>query len=203
MPPRKDPRIDDYIDNAAPFARPILSHLRKLVHAGCPEIDETIKWSHATFVYRGKIFAGMAAFKEHATFGFWHQGMEKVLAADGFKSGDAMGLMGRISCLADLPNDKAMLRYVKAAMALHDSGVASRPPPKPKAAVKTPSDLAAALRKNKKAAATWDDFSPSARREYICWITEAKREETRAARLATTIEWVANGKPRNWKYANC
>jgi uncharacterized protein YdeI (YjbR/CyaY-like superfamily) len=203
MPPTKDPRIDAYIGRAAPFAQPILTRLRKLVHAGCPDIEETIKWSHATFVYRGKIFAGMAAFKEHATFGFWHQGMEKVLAADGFKAGDAMGLMGRIGTLADLPDDKTMLRYIKAATALHDSGAPSRPAPKPKPAMKTPADLAAALRKNKRAAAEWDDFSPSARREYISWITEAKRKETRAARVATTLEWVASGKPRNWKYMNC
>jgi len=203
MPPQNDPRIDAYIAKSAPFARPILKHLRMLVHAASPEIEETIKWSHAAFLYRGKIFAGMAAFKAHATFGFWHQGMGKVLAADGFKAGDAMGLMGRITRLADLPAEKTLSRYIKSAIELHDSGTPSRPPPKAKAAMKTPGDLAAALRANKKAAKAWAEFSPSAHREYIQWITEAKREETRATRLATTIKWVAEGKPRNWKYMDC
>ncbi len=203
MPSKSDPRIDVYIADAAPFAQPILKHLRKLIHAGCPEVEETFKWSHPSYVYRGKLFCGTAAFKAHATLGFWHQGMEKILAAEGFKAGDAMGLMGRITCLADLPDDKAMLRYIKAAKALHDSGTPSRPAPAPKAALKMPGDLSAALRQNQKAAVTWEKFSPSARREYVEWITEAKREETRADRLATTVKWVAEGKQRNWKYMNC
>lgn len=199
----KDKRIDAYIARSAAFAQPILQHVRRLVHAGCPEAVETIKWSMPSFMYRGKILCGVAAFKAHAIFGFWHQGMQKLLEKEFGRSMEAMGLMGRITSPADLPDDKTMLRFIQTAVKLHDTGMPARPKPKPKPALPVPADLAAALKKNKKAAATWKKFSPSARREYIEWITEAKRAETRATRLATTIEWVAAGKPRNWKYMNC
>ena len=196
-------RVDAYIAKTAPFAQPILQHLRELVHTACPEVEESIKWGHISFGYHGRILSGMAAFKGHATFGFWHQEMKNILARDGFKTGDAMGLMGRITRLADLPADKILLRYIRTAVELHDSGAAARPAAKPKAPLKTPPDLARALKTNPKAAGCWAGFSPSARREYIEWITEARRPETRTKRLETTLEWLAAGKARNWKYENC
>ncbi|HVZ65923.1 MAG TPA: YdeI/OmpD-associated family protein [Lacunisphaera sp.] len=198
-----DPRIDAYIARAAPFARPILARLRRSVHRGCPEAEETIKWGMPSFVYRGKILCGMAAFKAHATFGFWHRGMEKLMTKEIGRTNDAMGLLGRISKMADLPADKVLVQYIRTAKRLHDSGAPARVKSKPRPALPVPADLASALRKNRPAAAAWADFSPSARREYIEWITEAKRPDTRNRRLATTIEWVAYGKPRNWKYQNC
>lgn len=203
MAKSSDPRIDAYLAKSAPFAPPILRHLRKIVHAACPEAEETIKWGMPSFLYRGKILAGMAAFKAHAAFGFWHRGMEKLMSREIGKTYDAMGLMGRITSRQDLPDDKVLTHYIKTAVKLHDSGSSARVKSKPRPALPVPADLAAALRKNKKAAATWANFSPGARREYIGWITEAKRPETRAARRATTIEWVAAGKKRNWKYENC
>ena len=199
----KDPRIDAYIAKSAPFAQPILQRLRQLVHAACPEAKETIKWGMPSFTYHGKILCGMAAFKAHATFGFWHQGMEKLMAKEIGKTYDAMGLMGRLTSLADLPGDQMLTHYVKTALRLHDTGAPARHKPKPKPPLPVPADLAAALKKNRRAAAVWAGFSPSARREYIEWITEAKREATREQRLRTTLEWVAAGKPRNWKYLNC
>lgn len=203
MPAKKDPRIDAYIARAAAFAQPILKRLRKLVHAGCPEAGEAIKWGMPSFMYRGRILCGMAAFKAHATFGFWHQGMEKLLAKEFGRTLEAMGLMGRITSPADLPDDRTMLRFIKTAVKLHDTGLPARPKPKPKPARPVPADLSAALKKNSKAATAWADFSPSCRREYIEWVTEAKQAETRARRLATTLSWVAEGKQRNWKYQNC
>ncbi len=201
--PQTDSRVDDYIAKAAPFARPILTQVRGLVHRACPEVVETIKWGFPNFQYQGKILCGMAAFKAHCTLGFWHKGMVKVIGDDGGKAEQAMGSMGRITSLEDLPGEAAMIRYIKAAMKLNESGESARPKPKPKPPVETPDDLAAALKKNKKAAATWESFPPSHRREYVEWITEAKREETREKRLLTTMEWLAEGKQRNWKYANC
>ncbi len=199
----RDPRIDAYIAKAAPFAQPILKHLRQLVHAACPEARETIKWGMPSFTYHDKILCGMAAFKAHATFGFWHRGMEKLMAKEIGKTYDAMGLMGRLTRPADLPTDKVLTHYLKTAQKLHDSGAPARHKPKPKPALPAPADLAAALNENQQAAAAWADFSPSARREYIEWVTEAKRAATRERRLRTTLEWVAAGKPRNWKYLNC
>ncbi|HVT74336.1 MAG TPA: YdeI/OmpD-associated family protein [Lacunisphaera sp.] len=198
-----DPRLDAYIANAAPFARPILARLRRLVHRGCPEAEETIKWGMPSFVYRGKILCGMAAFKAHATFGFWHRGMEKLLAKEIGRTNDAMGLFGRISQPADLPADKVLLHYIRTAQKLHDSGAPARMKSKPRPALPVPSDLASALRKNRLAATAWADFSPSARREYIAWITEAKRPATRERRVRTTIDWVATCRPRQWKYQDC
>ncbi|HVU16193.1 MAG TPA: YdeI/OmpD-associated family protein [Candidatus Didemnitutus sp.] len=203
--PKTDPRVDDYITRAQPFAQPILRHLRKLVHAACPDVEETIKWNHVSFLHQGQILAMSGAFKEHLTFGFWHKDMEPILVRDGFQPGNAMGLMGRIASFDDLPADRKMIGYIKAAVDLQASGkpARERPKPGPKAPLRVPPALTTALKKNKKAAAAWDKFSYSHRKEYVEWLTEAKRDETKAARLATTLEWLAEGKSRNWKYANC
>ena len=200
-----DPRIDAYIAKAEGFAQPILRRLRKLVHQACPDAEETLKWSTPCFLYRGKILCGMAAFKAHCVFGFWHQGMTAVLAADGRQSEDAMGSFGRLTRLDELPSDRTMAKYIKAAAALNESDAPARPRPprKPAQPLEVPRDLAAALKKNREAAATFGNFSPSRRKEYIEWITEAKRNETRQKRLATTLQWLAEGKSRNWKYENC
>ncbi len=203
MPSKKDARIDAYITKSAAFAQPILKRLRSLVHAECPDVEEAIKWGMPSFLLNGKILCGMAAFKAHATFGFWHRGMEKMLAKEFGKTSDAMGHMGHITSPNDLPPDADLRRYLRRASELMTSGLPARPKPKPKPARPTPSDLAAAMKKNAKAAKTWGNFAPSHKREYIEWITEAKRAETRATRLATTLEWLAAGKQRNWKYMNC
>jgi uncharacterized protein YdeI (YjbR/CyaY-like superfamily) len=203
MPAKKDPRVDAYIAKAAPFAQPILKHLRKLIHTACPAATEDIKWSMPSFIYNEKILCGIAAFKAHATLGFWHRGMEDLLKKELGKTGEAMGLLGKITSLDDLPADKVLIGYIRTAMSLHDSGTAARPKSKPRPALPEPADLKDALKRSKKAAATWATFSPSCRREYIEWITEARRPETREQRLLTTIEWTAEGKSRNWKYENC
>jgi len=203
MKPKTDPRLDAYIAKSGEFARPILRHLRALIHESCPTVEETMKWSHPSFVLDGRILCGIAAFKAHCTFGFWHQEMQKVLERDLGKANDAAGLLGRITQVADLPDDATMRRYLKQAAALMASAAPARPAGKPKPALAMPADLAAALKKNKAAGKAFENFSPSHRREYIEWITEAKREETRQKRLATALEWLAEGKPRNWKYMNC
>ncbi|NOT06758.1 MAG: hypothetical protein HOP28_00995 [Gemmatimonadales bacterium] len=196
----KDPRIDAYIAKSAEFARPILAHLRAVVHSACPEVEETLKWSSPTFMYKG-ILCGFAAFKEHATFGFWKGDL--VVDANG-KSAEAMGQFGRLTSLKDLPSKRVLAGYVKQAMRLNDAGVKSpRMVKRPKAPFKTPADLTAALKKNAAARTTFERFPASAQRDYVEWITEAKQEATRARRLATTVEWLAQGKRRNWKYENC
>jgi uncharacterized protein YdeI (YjbR/CyaY-like superfamily) len=205
MPTKTDPRIDAYIAKSAPFAQPVLRHLRELVHRAAPEAEETMKWSSPAFVYAGKILCGFAAFRSHCTFGFWHQGMNAVLEKDGVKRDDAMGSMGRIGGLGDLPSDRALVRYIRKAAELTTSDLPTRPsrPRGPARELEVPADLASALRKNKSAAATFKAFPPSHRNEYVEWITEAKRDETRAKRLQQTVAWLAEGKSRNWKYENC
>jgi uncharacterized protein YdeI (YjbR/CyaY-like superfamily) len=201
-----DPRIDAYIAKAAEFARPILRHLRACVHRGCPEVTESIKWGMPHFDHAGGILCGMAAFKAHCTFGFWHHSMNEVLGAHAGKSDGAMGSFGRITTRSDLPDDRTVIRFVKAAVKLNESGAPGRPRPAAQAPKKEPAvppDLATALKQNRAAAKAFTDFSPSHRKEYIEWITEAKRDDTRTKRLATTIEWLTEGKSRNWKYASC
>jgi hypothetical protein len=193
-----DPRVDDYIRKAAPFAQPILMHLRAVVHEACPDVEETWKWSFPHFDYKG-IFCSMAAFKAHATFGFWKGSLlaEQLPTVDE----NAMGQFGRIRSIDDLPTKQTLIRIVKAAARLNDHGVrVPRAPRTTDAAARPPADLKAALAKNAQAAATFKHFSPSHRREYIEWIVEAKQPATRERRLATTIAWLAEGKPRNWKY---
>ena len=202
---RKDPRVDACIAKSAAFAQPILKHIRKLVHAGCPEVEETIKWQFPSFMYKGML-CGMAAFKNHCTFGFWkHElifGKEK-LAANGEERG--MGQFGRITSLSDLPKDAVLLGYIKEAARLNDQGikVPSRARLRKKAPLVVPDYFMKELKKNKKALAVFEGFSYSHKKEYTEWITEAKTEDTRKRRIETAIQWMTEGKARNWKYMNC
>lgn len=197
---KTDPRIDAYIDNkAADFAKPILRHLRDMVHEACPDGEETIKWGMPTFMYQGKILAGMASFKAHATFGYWN---DTMLQADE-KNRSAMGQFGRLTSLDDLPPREALIELTRKSMALVDSGAKIERRREPKAPLTVPQDLQAAIDGAAAAKATWDAFPPSCQREYVEWVTEAKRDETRVKRLNQTVEWLAEGKKRNWKYENC
>ena len=200
-PMSHDPRIDAYIERAAPFAQPILTQVRELVHEACPQVEETIKWGMPTFVHAGGILCGMAAFKQHASFGFW----KHALVVGEGEPRDGMGSYGKMTSLQDLPPKKTLLAHVRKAMKLNEDGVKSPAARKaaPKPPPEAPDDLLSALKKNKAAKATFDAFPPSCKREYIEWIVEAKREETRAKRLAQAVEWMAEGKRRNWKYENC
>ena len=191
----RDRRIDAYIQKSAPFARPILTHIREVVHAACPEVEETMKWSLPAFYYKGPM-CGMAAFKEHCAVNFWKG---SLIIED--PSDEGMGQLGRITSLRDLPPKKTLTAWVKKAGKLNDEGIkVPRAPRTKKAAVKVPPDLEKALAGNARARAAFERFSPSHRREYVEWIEEAKRAETRARRVATALEWLAEGKPRNWKY---
>lgn len=204
MPHAPDSRIDAYVAKAAPFARPILAHLRTLVHRAVPDAAETIKWGMPFFTVDGTPLCNIAAFKAHAAFGFWRRDItedfEKLHV-----NGTAMGAAGRLTSLADLPPDKVTIAFLQTAAERTRAGSPPRSKRKiaPRRPVRTPTDLAAALKKNQAAAATWKNFSYSHRKEYVEWITEAKRPETRAKRLATTLEWLAAGKARNWQYERC
>ena len=194
-----DSRFDQYIAKAQPFARPILTYLRKVVHAAVPDVVENWKWSSPAFDYKG-VFCSMAAFKAHCIFGFWkHQ----LLVDRGvIKPGDlTLGHRGKLTSVDDLPPEKELIRVLKAAAELNDKGIKiERPKSAPKPPVKVPTYLTKALQGNKKAAATFSAFSPSHKREYVEWVTEAKSDDTRGRRLAQAVEWMAQGKPRNWKY---
>lgn len=198
---KRDPRVDAYIAKSADFARPILSHIREVVHEGCPEVQEDMKWSFPHFVYKG-ILCSMAAFKQHCALNFWDQMMRDDAGKDS-KSNEAMGQFGRITAVSDLPKKTVLIKHVKDAVTRKDSGV--KPPRvtkrEPKKPLEVPVYFNAALKKNKKALATFSAFSDSNKREYVEWVTEAKTEETRQKRLAQAVEWMAEGKSRNWKYA--
>lgn len=202
-----DTRVDAYIEKAAPFAQPVLTHLRKLMHQACPRAAESVKWGMPFFVQQGVILCHMAAFKQHCAFGFWGPQMKKALKRDGLHSSDAMGVLGRITSLKDLPSDKELLAHMRQASELVESGKRKksieRPQKKAKQIVRIPVELAAALKKNKLATKAFSEFSPSCRREYAEWIAEAKRPETKQKRVAQAVEWIARGRTRNWKYENC
>jgi len=196
----RDKRIDAYIAKSANFAQPILSYLREVVHEGCPEIEETIKWSFPHFDYKGMLCA-MAAFKQHCAFGFWKGSL--IFDGKGEKSEDAMGHFGRITSLKDLPAKSALLGYVMKAKQLNDDGVKVPRKPVPrgvKRELAVPDYFMNAVKKNKKALATFEGFPYSHKKEYVEWVTEAKTDETRNRRLQTSVEWMAEGKSRNWKY---
>lgn len=194
-----DPRVDAYIARSAEFARPILSHLRGVVHRACPDVTETIKWGMPHFEYHG-LLAGMAAFKAHCSFGF-RKG-DQVLG--GAARDGAMGQFGRITSLDQLPSTRVLAGYVRRAMALNEAGVSAptraRRARAPRRAPRVPEAFAAALGRNARARATLAALPPGQQREYIEWIAEARREETRRNRIATSVRWLAEGKRRNWKY---
>lgn len=198
--PTTDPRVDVYIEKSRDFAKPILMHIRKLVHETCPDVTETLKWSMPSFDHKG-ILCGMASFKAHCTLMFWKQ---SLLESDAFpKNKTAMGSFGRIASLKDLPSDAVMKDLLKQAMKLNEDGVKVAKPKQEKKETVVPELLLEALAKNEKAAETFDSFPPGAKREYADWIAEAKSDATRDKRLATTIEWLTEGKRKNWKYEKC
>jgi hypothetical protein len=198
---QKDKRIDAYIMKSADFAQPILEHLRALVHKACPEVVETVKWGFPHFEYKG-ILCSMASFKQHASFGFWKATLmddpKGILETVGKTS---MGHMGSITNINDLPSDKVIISYIKAAMKLNDEGInVVKPKSTEKKELVIPPYFKKALAANKKAQKTFDSFNYSNKKDYVEWITEAKTEETRDKRMATALEWMAEGKIRNWKY---
>lgn len=197
-----DQGIDHYIENAADFAKPILKHLRKLAHQACPQITETIKWGMPFFEYKG-IVCTMASFKEHCTFGFWKHKLlddpKHVLEKRPFNK--AMGQLGRISALADLPSDAILISYIQQAVALNEAGIKiSRKSTNRFKVLTLPDDFSHALVKHPPAKTTFDQFNYSNQKEYLVWIAEAKTEETRRKRIITSIEWLSEGKSKNWKY---
>ncbi|WP_446742788.1 YdeI/OmpD-associated family protein [Silvibacterium acidisoli] len=201
----RDPRIDAYIEKSAPFAQPILQHLREVIHKAVPQVTEEIKWSRPFFLYNGKILCNLSAFKAHCTFGIWNTEVASAIKATGRDSSEAMGTFGRITSVKDLPTAKEIARLLQQAAkdlteGLNNPLKAMRSVKPPKAEIAPPAEFLNALKKNKAAQKTYDGFSPSHRREYMEWITEAKREETRDKRIAQAVEWIAEGKQRNWKY---
>jgi len=191
---KKDPRVDAYIKKAQPFARPILKHLRKLVHRARPDIEENIRWGSPFFDHKGMV-CFMASFKTHAVFGFWKG---KLLFGKEHKG--AMGHFGRLTSIKALPGDKRLIACVKKAVELNERGQKRKRPARGTQKVTVPADLKAALAKNAKARRTFENFSYSHQKEYVESITDAKRDETRRRRLKTAIEWMQQGKPQNWKY---
>lgn len=207
-----DPRVDACIARSAEFARPILECVRERVHETCPEVEETIKWGMPTFMHAGAILCSMAAFKRHASFGFWKHAL--VVGSDTTVQGNAskdeaskgMGSFGRLVSVRDLPQKRQMAAYLRKAMSLNEQGVkvpGVRKVAAPKPMPEVPEDFANVLRADAKVLATFEGLAPSYRRDYLDWILEAKREETRTRRIAQAVEWLAEGKSRNWKYGNC
>ena len=198
--PTVDPRIDAYIEKSADFAKPILTHIRKVVHKACPDIMETMKWSMPHFDYKGNV-CHMAAFKQHCALGFWKQSLLETDAFPAEKT--AMGSFGRITSIKDLPPDKVMIKLIHQAIELNEKGVKIAKKPVERKELVVPKDLTSALSKNKAAKTAFDNFSYSHKKEYVMWIEEAKTEATRDKRLVTTIEWLSEGKSKNWKYEKC
>ncbi len=200
--PNADPRIDAYIEKSAGFAKPILLHFRELVHKACPGVEETIKWGFPHFDYKG-MMCSMAAFKQHCAVSFWKASHiddpHGILAVEERSS---MGHSGQLKSLSDLPSDKILLALIKDAKRLNDEKVKAplRTKPEDKKELEIPEYFMMALQTNKAVWKTFEAFSNSNKREYVEWVTEAKTDETRDKRLATAVEWMAEGKVRNWKY---
>jgi len=200
----RDLRVDKYIAKAPDFARPVLAHLRDLVHATCPDVAETIKWGFPNFLYEDGILCSMAAFKNHCSFGFWKAALmddtDQILTV---AARAGMGHMGKIAALADLPKDAVLKKYIKAAMELNKKGVKvpkAKPAERDKKELEVPDYFIKELKKHKQAEQIFNAFAYSHKKEYLQWITEAKTEVTRNKRMAQAMEWIAEGKGRNWKY---
>jgi len=198
---KRDKRVETYIANSAPFARPVLNHLREIVHQGCPDAEETIKWGMPFFEYKDEILCNMASFKKHCSFGFWKASIlsdpDHILELVGKTS---MGSLGQLTDLSDLPPNRILIKYIKAAAKLNKEGVKVAQKSTAKKELEVPEYFAKVIARNKSALKTFNSFSNTNRKEYVEWVTGAKTEETRSKRLDTAIEWLAEGKIRNWKY---
>lgn len=197
----RNPAVDAYVAAAPAFARPILVRIRAAFHAGCPAIEERIKWGMPSFEYKG-LLGGMAAFQRHVAFGFWKSHRMESFQKTFGRPGAASLMRARIESLRDLPPRKVLVALVREAQRLNDEGVREPKPARPKRSPRmaVPADLRAALAKSAKARATFAALPPSHKRAYVEWLNEAKRPETRSRRLAMTLAWLAEGKRRNWKY---
>ena len=195
----RDERIDTYIGRAQPFARPILERIRERVHSALPQAEETLKWSAPAFTLDGKIVLIMASFKAHASLNFW-RGQE--LCGDEAKA-DGMGQFGKLRSLDDLPPPDELDRLIREAGELARAAPAPRKVKHAKQEAELHPQFAAALAKTPEAKAALEGFSPAARRDYVDWIAEAKRDETRQKRIASAVDWLSEGKKRNWKYEKC
>jgi uncharacterized protein YdeI (YjbR/CyaY-like superfamily) len=202
---KKDPRIDAYIEKSADFAKPVLKHFRSLVHKTCPDVEEKIKWGFPHFDYHGGPMAHMASFKNHCAVGFWKASLMKNADAlvEKAKNEEAMGHLGRITSLKNLPDDRTLAGYIKQGMRLNEEGIklsSNKAKPGAKKELEVPDYFLKALKKNKTAKKTFDDFTYSHKKEYVEWISEAKTEPTRDKRVETSVEWLSEGKSRHWKY---
>jgi uncharacterized protein YdeI (YjbR/CyaY-like superfamily) len=199
----QDERVDAYIASSAEFARPILAYLREVVHAACPEVEEDMKWSFPHFMYKGML-CSMASFKAHCAFGFWKGSLVFDAAKPAANEDSAMGQLGRITKLADLPSRRALTRFIRKAVDLNDAGIKAAQRAKPRAVrratIRVPSDLASAMARNARARAAYEGFTYSHKKEYVQWIAEAKRPQTRSRRVDTAVRQMAEGKPLHWKY---
>jgi uncharacterized protein YdeI (YjbR/CyaY-like superfamily) len=200
---KKDPRVDAYINKSADFAKPVLKHFRELIHKTCPDVEEKMKWSFPHFDYLDGPMASMASFKQHCAIGFWKASLMKSgkELVDNAKSEVSMGHLGRITSVKDLPKDTVIVKYIREAMKLNKEGIKlSNAKPGKKKKLEIPDYFMKALSKNKKALKTFEGFNHTNKKEYVTWVTGAKTEATRDSRLAIALEWMGEGKIRNWKY---
>ena len=199
-----DPRIDAYIENAQPFAKPILHYLREIIHETCPDVEEGWKWGFPHFMYKGKNLCVFTAFKQHCGFGFWLEKEMKTiteLTKDAERTG--MFTLGKITSIDDLPSKVLLKAAIKEAMDLTDMGVTLKKAAPEKKEKEVPAYFSDALNQNTDAKKVFENASPSFRKEYIMWITDAKTEATRNKRMEQALEWISEGKGRNWKYEEC
>lgn len=199
-----EPRIDAYIENAQPFAKPIMIHLREIIHETCPDVEESWKWSFPHFMYKGKILCAFTAFKQHCGFGFWLEKEMKTIT-ELTKDAESTGMftLGKLKCIEDLPSKAQLKASIREAMELTNMGVTLKKTAPAKIEVEIPEYFTTALNVNPEAKKVFESASPSFRKEYILWITDAKTETTRNKRMEQAIEWISEGKGRNWKYEKC
>lgn len=194
-------KIDAYIEKSQDFAQPVLHYIRETVHEFCPDTEETVKWSFPHFMYKAKILFAMASFKQHCTFGFWlEKEMKTMQEITSDIEKNSMFSLGKITKIEDLPPKNQLKKAIKEAMELIDMGVTLKKTPPAKTETEIPDYFQAVLNGNEKALEVFEKGSPSFRKEYINWITEAKTEATRNKRMEQSLEWIAEGKSRNWKY---
>ncbi|SEW41674.1 Uncharacterized conserved protein YdeI, YjbR/CyaY-like superfamily, DUF1801 family [Chryseobacterium wanjuense] len=196
-----DTKVDEYIEKSPDFAKPILQYLRETIHEVCPDAEEAIKWKFPTFMYKGKILCSITSFKQYCSMGFWlHGEMKTIKELETNAEKSSMFSLGKITKMEDLPAKPLLKKAILEAMELTDMGVTMKKAVPSKTETPIPDYFKEVLQHNKKAWEVFEKGSPSFRKEYINWITEAKTEATRNKRMEQAIEWISEGKGRNWKY---
>src|SRR5438270_1264994 len=179
--------VNDSLANAPEGTRPILVRLRRIFRQASPKLEEAIKWGVPCYLFKGPV-GGFAAYKQHVSWGLWKS--RALNDPEGLLGRGVSVMAGKITKVSEIPPAAKIIALIEQVIALNEAGIKSPKPPEPE----LPADFAAAMKKAGKAARHYAAFTPARKWQYVNWVTQAKRAETRAKRIEIAVERIGEGK---------